>query len=522
MAGTIDFGLLGVGEPSGYEQAQQRDVQRQLQQQQLQSGKFNLEKMQQDKEALAKLQEVMAQHGQTGDFEQSLKAMIASGIPHAMDVGIKGLQKLQEQKQFAMLMGGGESAAAPAVAPAAAAMPAPAVEPTNALATKYPDANTKSVMFNNNNLASDVINANQGQPTNALAPAAVAAAPAPVAVAAAPTIPAIDTAALERRKMGLLQLGTPAAIAGAQMLDKQIAEANKTEIIPPGATAFRGGKAIFTAPEKSPTQTEIIKEYEYAVKHDGYKGTLTQFKETFAKAGRTPAAAPPVTPVTIVDPNDPSKSKVVDARTNRVIGEGLKEGTGAQLSINDKQAREKAYPTATSAVKGFETKSDNFIRDLKALRDSKGLDEISGFVAGRVPAITNAGRKAQALYDKIVAKGGFQSLQDLRDMSKTGGALGNVSDREGKQLAASFAAIDRRQSADDIRAALDQAIAEVEGSKTRVRESYNSTYEYRNANSSAATPADGANKPTGKLPTPYSNAEKERRYQEWKAKQGSQ
>jgi hypothetical protein len=184
--------------------------------------------------------------------------MIASGIPHAMDVGIKGLQKLQEQKQFAMLMGGGESAAAPAAPAVEQVMPpqtaAPAVEPTNALATKYPDANTKSVMFSNNNLASDVINANRGQPTNALAPAAVAAAPA---------MPAVDITALERRKMGLLQLGTPAAIAGAQMIDKQIAEATKPQIIAPGSSIYVPGKGfVATAPakpEKEPAETQLAK-----------------------------------------------------------------------------------------------------------------------------------------------------------------------------------------------------------------------------------------------------------------------
>lgn len=149
------------------------------------------------------------------------------------------------------------------------------------------------------------------------------------------------------------------------------------------------------------------------------------------------------------------------------------------LPPKEVQKREAAFPQATAAVKGFESKSDSFIKDLKALRDHPGLSQITGFVAGRAPALTAEGRAAQALYDKVVAKGGFQALQDMRDASKTGGALGNVSNQEGKQLTASFAAIDRRQDAPDVRAAIDDAIGSVEGAKTRMREAYDSTYSYK-------------------------------------------
>ena len=122
------------------------------------------------------------------------------------------------------------------------------------------------------------------------------------------------------------------------------------------------------------------------------------------------------------------------------------------------------------------------------MRDHPGLPGITGILAGRITGITDDGRAAKALYDKIVAKGGFQALQDLRDMSKTGGALGNVSDKEGKQLIASFAAIDRTQEVEDVRRAIDQAVGEVEGSRTRVREAYDTTYEYK-AEKDGAAPA---------------------------------
>lgn len=151
------------------------------------------------------------------------------------------------------------------------------------------------------------------------------------------------------------------------------------------------------------------------------------------------------------------------------------------IAPKELQKREAALPAATQAVKGFESKSDNFIKDLVALRDHPGLESITGAVYGRTPSLTADGRAAQALYEKVVAKGGFQALQDLRDASKTGGALGNVSNQEGKQLSSSFAAIQRTQDAKDVREAINQAIGDIEGAKTRTREAYDSTYSYKRA-----------------------------------------
>jgi len=192
-------------------------------------------------------------------------------------------------------------------------------------------------------------------------------------------------------------------------------------------------------------------------------------------ASRTPAQ--PSAPVAVVDPATGKQIYVSreDALRNRMTPAAAME----TLPPKEIQKRESVLPQATSAVKSFESKSDSFVKDLEALKKHPGLDQITGIIAGRAPALTADGRAAQALYDKVVAKGGFQALQDLRDASKTGGALGNVSNQEGKQLTASFAAIDRRQDAKDVRAAIDQAIGDVQGAKTRMREAYDATYSYK-------------------------------------------
>ena len=162
------------------------------------------------------------------------------------------------------------------------------------------------------------------------------------------------------------------------------------------------------------------------------------------------------------------------------------EGTpqGAQLSKKEVQAREASFPKATTALKGFEADADELISDLERLKTHPGLWNITGVIAGSTRSLSADGRAAQALYDKIIAKGGFQSLQDIRNASPTGGALGSISNQEGQQLKASFSEIDQKMDAKDVRAAIDRTIQKVAGSKQRVREGYELTYEYR-------TPAAG-------------------------------
>jgi len=73
----------------------------------------------------------------------------------------------------------------------------------------------------------------------------------------------------------------------------------------------------------------------------------------------------------------------------------------------------------------------------------------------------------------------------MRDASKTGGALGNVSNQEGTQLKASFAAIDRRQEAKDVQKAIAEAIEDIQRTTVRMREAYDSTYSYKSGGGAA-------------------------------------
>jgi hypothetical protein len=103
--------------------------------------------------------------------------------------------------------------------------------------------------------------------------------------------------------------------------------------------------------------------------------------------------------------------------------------------------------------------------------------------------MSDAGRRALSLFNTITAKGGFSELQDMRNASPTGGALGNVSNQEGKQLIDSFGALSRTQSGNDLRKSLTTAKSDLENLKTRMREAYDMTYEYRAGRAPSSGPA---------------------------------
>ena len=240
-----------------------------------------------------------------------------------------------------------------------------------------------------------------------------------------------------------------------------------------------------------------VAEYEYAKTPAGgsYKGTYQQFLNLGKSEGGGGAGGAAGTgTVEVVDPKDRTKTIIVTKA--RAVAEGLTPAKAIEgLTPQMRQNLEKSYPQATSSLKSYLSKSALFIKDLENLRDSEGLDSVTGFVAGRSPGLTDAGRAAVSLYNKIVAKGGFQQLQDMRDMSKTGGALGNTSNRDISLLIEAFAAIDRKQSAKDVRKAINSAIDELKGSQGRVKDAYDLTYEYKKANTSPAASGVDANNP---------------------------
>lgn len=127
----------------------------------------------------------------------------------------------------------------------------------------------------------------------------------------------------------------------------------------------------------------------------------------------------------------------------------------------------------TQALTGAISGLDRLSVAANEVLNHPGLKGISG-LRGALPNIpgTNAA-DAQALLGTLKSQVGFGVLQDMRNNSKTGGALGAVSDKENAMLQANLAALDKSQSIEQFQANLQKVIAYTDGAKDRMREAYN-------------------------------------------------
>jgi hypothetical protein len=233
--------------------------------------------------------------------------------------------------------------------------------------------------------------------------------------------------------------------------------------------------------EKQGAMPSMVQEYQFAKTPEGggFKGSYQEFVTARALAGRAPAQPrPEQPPVPVVDPK--TGKVILVSREEAITGRLTPAASMEGLSPKEIQLREAKFPQAKTAVASFETSAEKLAKDLETLANSKGLEGITGLIGGRTPAITKEARAAEALYNSIVARGGFNELQNIRASSPTGGALGNVSNVEGQNLRDAYAPLKLTQNASDLRGQLLKAAQETRASVGRIKETFDMTYEYKN------------------------------------------
>jgi hypothetical protein len=130
----LNFGILNQNAPAeiagSIQRGQDEALRNQMAQQQLKTGamqqesaQMQLEQAKREREALAKMQAQFVANGKTPDMRANFQEMVQSGIPHFMDIGIKGMQALDRQDRVAAILGSGAPTGMPAQAPAAAPAP---------------------------------------------------------------------------------------------------------------------------------------------------------------------------------------------------------------------------------------------------------------------------------------------------------------------------------------------------------------------------------------------------------------
>ena len=136
-----------------------------------------------------------------------------------------------------------------------------------------------------------------------------------------------------------------------------------------------------------------------------------------------------------------------------------------------------------------------------------GLPRITGSVAGRTPNITNAATGAQAKLDSIKSQIFVSALQSMRDASKTGGAVGQVTEREGDKLENSIAALSQAQGTADFKVQLAKARAQLKASKAIIQRAYSEQYG-EGGGAVTAPPAPASGPAEGQTATNQSTGQK--------------
>jgi hypothetical protein len=215
----------------------------------------------------------------------------------------------------------------------------------------------------------------------------------------------------------------------------------------------------------------------------------------------------------LVQATDPVTGQTVFATNEEIRKRGLVPPSGFQgLSPKAIQEREAAFPQARQAVLTVGNTMTLIEETVdRLLKNKDGLNSITGLVGGRIPGITDAGRAAEADLKQLKSLAFVQGITELRNASKTGAGVGNVSNKEGDRFENLKASLERTQSRADLEDALRRLSSQAAATREGMRTAFDDTYEYRQRGTGQATPA-------GAAPAPRALTAEDRQALDWASK----
>jgi hypothetical protein len=133
---------------------------------------------------------------------------------------------------------------------------------------------------------------------------------------------------------------------------------------------------------------------------------------------------------------------------------------------------------------------DRLADTVDSISSDPGLGKVTGWES-KFPSFPGGeAAGVQARLNTLKSQVGFNVLQAMREASKTGGALGAVSDRENELLQNNLAALDQAQSLGDFKKQLGKIKEYVTGAKQRLSGAYKQMYNEDYAAPGVSAPAD--------------------------------
>jgi hypothetical protein len=168
--------------------------------------------------------------------------------------------------------------------------------------------------------------------------------------------------------------------------------------------------------------------------------------------------------------NQPPKGLSPKARQQWIIENSKKQMESAAESAKTKPQEKLSAETALTNL----TRMKNVAEELSG---HKGLDSIVGrFNQYSFADMSDNAINARALQGTLVKQSATAALQAMRDASKTGGAVGGVSEKEWPILEQQIAALDSAQTPKAYRNALKNLQSQLDASITNITQAYESRH----------------------------------------------
>jgi len=156
-------------------------------------------------------------------------------------------------------------------------------------------------------------------------------------------------------------------------------------------------------------------------------------------------------------------------------------GKTERVKITGREAakRDASFPKVQQSYTAHKNKTDDLIKMLRDLKQDEALPQLLGPIESRLPTFRQATADAEAKLDTILARGQFRELQEMRNNSPTGGALGNVSNFEIQALQNAFGQLGTKQSVPSFKKAIDDVIEILERANNNLETAFEEDFGYR-------------------------------------------
>lgn len=168
----------------------------------------------------------------------------------------------------------------------------------------------------------------------------------------------------------------------------------------------------------------------------------------------------------------PYQEQNLELQRRRLDQQNVGNRETQKIAVKKQTTMPKEKALLNNALAGF----DRMIQEAEAIKNHPSLATATGMSSFMGKIKGTGAYNVRSRIETLKSKTGFQVLQEMRNNSPTGGALGQVSEKENQLLQDNIASLDVGQNDDDYRNALDRVIDYASSAKQRLQSAFDDYY----------------------------------------------